>query len=331
MKDLTNNHGIGLAMAVWLAHDDYTNGAEEFPGKNVISATALLKSTRKIVLESRVPPGEGLPDVADLIPSRRGHAFHDSIEHAWKEGHVRAMQRLGYPQKVIDRVLINPDPDAVVDGDLPVYLEQRAYRMVKVDGHEIIVSGKFDQVIDGEINDTKSTSTFAWTKGSKDEDYVEQMSLYRWLNPKIVTSDMARINFIFTDWLRFKSKTDPNYPALPAMERVLELKSIQETENWVVARLRDIIRSQHLPEEQLPRCTDRDLWKSDPEFKYYTDPKKAAEGGRATKNFPNFPAAEAYRNQKGKGVVVTIPGKVKACSYCAGFDLCSQKDEYDHD
>jgi len=67
---------------------------------------------------------------------------------------------------------------------------------------------------------------------------------------------------------------------------------------------------------------------SEPLFKYYSDPAKAAEGGRSTKNFPNYMAAAAFRNKANKGVVVTVPGEAKACGYCAGAPLCTQRLKY---
>jgi hypothetical protein len=84
MNAYTNTADIGLAMAVWLAHDEYSSGANEHEGQNVISATGLLKPIRQLVLSNRVPPSDRQVDVSDFIASRLGHAIHDSIEHAWK-------------------------------------------------------------------------------------------------------------------------------------------------------------------------------------------------------------------------------------------------------
>lgn len=327
MQDLTNHSGFGLAVAVWLAHDEYSNGAEEFPGENVISVTALLKPTRQTILEHRRPPEERIGDVADLVAPTLGHAIHDSIEKAWLTGYKRALQRLGYPQKMIDKIKINPE--TVEDGDIPVYLEQRDYRRIQINNHSVIVSGKFDQIIDGEVNDTKSTSVYTYTSGSKEEDYRFQGSAYRWLNPKKVTKDVMNIQFVFTDWSRAMLKSNPKYPPSRLHEHKIELMPLEETERRIKAKIMEIIHYQHEPEEKLPRCTDKELWKSETEYKYYSDPAKAKAGGRATRNFKNdYHAALRHRDEKGKGVVVTIPGEVKACLYCGAYDLCSQRKEY---
>lgn len=329
MSILTNINNISLSMAVWLAFDEYTNGAEEHPGENVISATALLKPTRKMILEARADPSDAPLDVADLIPSRRGHAFHDSIEHAWKHGHASAMKRLGYPQKVIDRVRINPTPDELSPDIFPVYLEQRHFRPIMVDGHKIIISGKFDQIINGEINDTKSTSTFTAMHGNKEEDYRIQGSIYRWINPELVTSDLIRVQYIFTDWQRAQARINKEYPQQPLQEFTVDLMSLRETEAWIASKVREILSNQGKDEPDIIPCSDKDLWMSDPVFKYYSDPAKAAQGGRSTKNFPNYPAAAQHLSKmKGKGVIVEVRSEPKACGYCRGFTACTQKNQY---
>jgi hypothetical protein len=97
------------------------------------------------------------------------------------------------------------------------------------------------------------------------------------------------------------------------------------------SKIREILANQHLPEPEIVRCTDTDLWMSDPVWKYYTDPQKAQAGGRSTKNFPNYPAAAAHRNKVGKGVIVEVPSNPKACGYCAAFPICTQQTEYEHE
>lgn len=325
----SNTAGIGLALAVWLAHDEYSNGAAEHPGKNIISATGLIKPVRQLILGNRVPASDRQVDVSDLISSRLGHAIHDSVETAWKNGYRQALALIGYPKKMIDLIRINPADDELFDGCIPVYLEQRFFRSIIVDGNEIVISGKFDQIIAGEVNDTKTTSAYTWINDSKTVDYQIQGSIYRWINPEKVTSDVMRIQHVFTDWQRALSKSNPNYPKSRLVEAKVELMSLQETETWIRNRIREIVLNQDKDEPDIVRCSDKDLWMSEPQFKYYSDPATAAKGGRSTKNFPNYPAAATYCNKAGKGVVVTVPSEPKACGYCAGFDLCTQKDEYE--
>ena len=328
MKHITNFSGLGLSMAVWLAHDEYSNGQDQHPGRNVISATSLLKPVRQLVLQNRLSPTESVPDVTDMISSSLGNAVHDSVERAWKTGYRAAMERLGYPKKMIDKIRINPEDSDLGPGIIPVYLEQRFFREITVDGLKIIISGKFDQIMDGELNDTKSTSVYSYINRSKEEDYSIQGSIYRWINPKKVTSEVMRIQHVFTDWQRSQARISNTYPQNRVLEFTVQLMSLRETEAWIASKIREIISNQNLPEPEITQCSPKDLWMSDPVFKYYTDPAKASEGGRSSKNFPNYPAAAAHLSKVGKGVIVEVPSEPKACGYCAGFPLCTQKDLY---
>lgn len=320
---LTNNTGISLPLAIWLAADDY----DFAPGtQRAISATSLLKPVRQILLRERLTDEViETPDVADRIAARLGHAIHDSIEQAWVKDYRTSMRQLGYPADLIERVRVNPTKP-LEPGDIPIWTEQRGSREIM--GYKI--SGKFDLVMDGELNDTKTTSVYTWMLGSKDEDYKLQGSIYKWVHQDKITSDYIHINFVFTDWQRAMAKQNPNYPQQRLLTHRVALMSLAETEAWITNRLRELEAAADLPEHLVPRCSDKDLWRSAPVWKYYSDPNKT--DGRATKNNDSLAEARAYQVSKGgKGVIIEVPGKVKACSYCPAFPICSQKDEYEHD
>lgn len=316
---ITNTGGLSLAMAVWLATDPYTGTTDDAPEGETISVTTLMKPVRQFVLGLRVPPSEAQMDVLDLISARLGHAIHSSVEDAWLNHYETAMTKLGYPKKVIQAIRINPvtvEPDTI-----PVYLEQRYYR--KIDG--VIITGAFDQIIDGELNDTKSTSVWSYMGNRKDDDYIIQLSVYRWINPDKVTSDIGRIQHVFTDWQRSMSKQNPKYPAHRVIENSFNLLSIAETENWILSRLKEIRKNVNLDQNLMVRCTPDELWMADPQYKYYADPSKTS--GRSTKNFDNKGEALSHCATAGKGVVVTVPGEAKACGYCAASPICDQRKE----
>lgn len=316
----TNNHGIALPIAVWLAHDEYDYVNEE----NYISATRLMKPLRHIVLPPRMAPADREnPDISDRIATAFGHSLHDSIEKAWLKGYRENLTKLGYPEKIINLVRINPDPLTLRADDIPVYMEQRVIKSFM--GYRI--GGKYDLVAEGQVQDYKSTSAFVWVAGSRDDEHILQGSLYRWLNPDIITKDTMVINYIFTDWAKSKARQDPRYPQLRVMSKELKLLTIEETERWVKNKLLLIQKHWNTPEDQLPECTDEELWRSDPQFKYYLDPTKTA---RSTKNFENMADAKQFMNVEkgGKGIIKIIPGEVKRCDYCDSFNVCTQKDKY---
>lgn len=319
MTRLSNNSNIPLPLAVWLATDEY----DFVGGVNKISATSLLKPVRRHILTGRVPLVERENDVADFIASKMGTALHDSIEKSWKFNYQKALAALGYPQSTIDLVRIDPvEPE---EGTIPIYLEKRSEREV----NGFTISGKFDMVVEGELYDTKSTSVYSYIFGNKIDDWVWQGSFYKFLNPTIVTGDHIHIQNIFTDWSRSASKQQSNYPPSRLMNNSYELKSMEETEQFIIDKTNLIRKFKDAPDADIPFCTDEELWRSPPKYKYFSDPEKTS--GRSTKNFDNPGEAHAYRSEKGKGVVITELGKVKACSYCPAFKVCEQRKLYDHD
>lgn len=310
----TNNSGIPLSVAVFLAVDHY----DYKPG--TISATTLLRPVRQVVLSRRVAPELNVPDLEDLIASRMGTAVHDGVEKAWNNHYKQAMADLGYTPEIIERVKVNPDPTTLKKGDIPVYMEIRSYK--EIAGKR--VSGKFDFVGDGRLEDFKNTSVFTWINATKDEDYILQGSIYRWLNPDIVTKDTMAIQFFFTDWQRAMTYSNPKYPAKRTMSKQFPLMSMADTENYVVNRIAALDMYMDVPENQIPLCTDKELWRKEPSWKYYKNP---ANKTRSTKNFDNEPEAIARWQADGcVGEIVKVDGQVVACRYCPAFAACTQKD-----
>lgn len=316
----TNHSNIPLSVAVWLAHDTYDHNDDPY----TISATTLLKPLKQIVLAHRVQQAEAVQDIEGLISSRMGTAIHDSIERAWKEGAQEAMRKLGYPESVISRIVINPDPDNIPAGAVPVYMEQREERKIG----KWTVTGKFDFVADGVVEDFKSTGVYTVMAGNKTEDYKRQGSIYRWLNPKKIYQPYMNIQFLFTDWSKLRSITEKakGYPQSRHQEQRIPLLSLEATEIFIQSKLRLIEQLWNAPEEIIPDCTDEELWVDPPVYKYYKNPEKKA---RSTANFDTFQEANARLAQDGfVGEVVEIRGQVKACRWCPAFSVCKQKDRY---
>lgn len=326
----TNENKIGLSTAVFLAHDDY-----DYDGRpNAISATGLLKSVRQAVLSQRVESKIQSMDISQLMNSSLGTAVHDAVEKAWSDGNYKkAMRKLGYKQKTIDRIVVNHgyhkvdgkwvvDPNAkpMPDNAIPVYMEIRTEK--EVDG--IIITGKYDFIGDGELEDHKTTGVFTYIKKSNDEKYRLQGSIYRWLNEKIVTSDRMLINYTFTDWSRLNAMIDRSkgYPPFRMMSVPFTLMSLEETDTWIRNKIHALKSNINKDEADLPMCTAEELWQDATTYKYYKNP---ASKERSTKNFDNFAEAQQRLIKDGAtGVIDIVPGKAKACLYCAAAPGCSQ-------
>lgn len=327
----TNEQKIGLSTAVFLAHDTYDYDARV----NAISATGLLKSVRQAILSKRVEANALTMDISQLAASSFGTAVHDGVENAWSHGnYIPAMRKLGYPEKVIQRVVVNPgyikdvnnnlikDPHAkpLSPDAIPVYTEIRSER--ELDG--ILITGKFDFVGDGELEDHKTTGVFSYIKKTNDKKHRLQGSIYRWLNPDIITSDRMLINYTFTDWSKLRSMIEEKqgYPPFKMMSVPFTLIPIKDTEAWLRAKVKELKDNIKVKEASLPLCSREELWQDLTTYKYY---KSSASKVKSTKNFDNFAEAQQRLVKDGSvGVIDIVPGKAKACLYCNAAPICSQ-------
>lgn len=315
--NFTNNKKIGLSMAVFLSHDDY----DYDPRPNAISATTLQKSTRQIILAKRAVASEMSIDISSKVASSYGTAIHDAIEKAWLNGnHVKALQKLGYSKDTIERFKVNPAPEELAADTIPVYVEQRSERQL---GKWIIV-GKFDFVGDGVLEDHKTTGVYTYIKKTNNEKYKLQGSVYRWLNPEIITRDQMLVNFIFTDYSKLKAMTDKDkgYPAERVLGMPVSLISLSETQRFIENKLKDIEANFNMAEADLPLCNQEELWQDETVYAYYKNPDAT---GNSTKNFDNFSEAQMRLMKDGSvGIIKIRKGMVKYCAWCPAAAICSQ-------
>ncbi len=323
---LTNSKNIPLSLALWLGWDTYAHS----DNPHQISVTTLIKPLKQIIMGQRAGEGmsESTQDVSSMIASAMGTSLHNGIEAAWcSEQAPEILRSLGYPKRVVERMVINPEDGEDLTDKIPVYTERRTNKQVG----KWTISGEFDFCAEGTVRDFKSTGTYTYTHKTNDDKYALQGSMYRWLNPEIITSDRMYIDFIFTDWSALSARTQSGYPESRVMEYPLTLRSVEETDAYIKHKLSMLEELATAEEELIPSCTKEDLWASDPVYKYY-NAKAAVTMKRATKNYKTMHEAEAHRVRDGSmGVVIMQRPVVKACRYCPGLSVCKQGQGYLND
>lgn len=318
MLHYSNNSNLSLFAQVFLATDYYD---KEDAG---LSVTTLLKPIKQVIMAQRVAPGEKSPDVADRIPSAVGSAVHDGFERAWKSPKlVKVLMSLRIPEKVAHKVRVNPTPEEVAAGGIiPVFTEIRVKREV----NGVVISGQFDFIGDGTVEDLKNTSVYKFVTGDN-ESYVLQGSMYRWLNPEKVSKPFMNLTFNFTDWSRKDFNQNPEkYPPQRMMTVRYNLLSLEETEAYIINRVATLMRLKDAPEEDLPPCSDKELWRKPDQYRYFSKVENADKpGARSTKNFDNEQDAIIFMSEKGNaGAIRVKKGQVTACKFCEGFLACKQ-------
>lgn len=319
----TNRANVSLPMAIWLASDDYLYAETS----NEISTTLLMRSPRYIIATRRAMyPEEFKPsllvpdeiaavlnagDIQERIPSRMGTAIHSAVEAAVKTKFKSGLKLLGYPGSFSDKVLINPEPNELTEDSFPIYTEQRLYKEIDC----FVVSGQFDAVVNGELHDIKTTSTYAYTSGCNDRKYILQGSIYRWLNPELITGDDIIVDFLFTDWQKF-STSNPDYPPYKVMGKRFPLMSLEDTDGYIRNKIKQLKKYWEYPLHEIPCCSPDDLFTSPPVYKYYRNGYE--EGKRSTKNFSDMGSATYYKATHGnnQGTIMVDRGKPFYCPVC---------------
>lgn len=314
----TNKHNLHPILKTWLQSDEYSNGSDLFPDKKLMSTTSLIKPIKQQLLSKQVD--NLTKDISEFVASRRGTAIHDSIEKALRND--------------INN-LINPTEITFPETRNIVYLEKRYFREI----NNVVISGQVDQIFNGQLCDIKTTSTFTYTSQNKFEDYKLQGSIYRWLNPELITKSTMLIHYVFSDWkaslaekaeqqrLENKFSLDNKeqflYPEASIKTQEIELYSLEETEAYIVKRLNDLEYFESTNVQDMV-CTDKELWIPEPKYQYFTKKSNA----RASKNFDSLIEANAYLGSKGTGFIVEKKDKPKACHYCNAYSICKQRKEF---
>lgn len=309
----TNKDNVSLPLAVWLMHDDYDYDTRD----NVVSATALLKPIRALVLIDQHKGLDKTVDIMSLVSSRMGSAIHAIAEKAWtnRKNISKALEALQV-SNLDDKLVINPDK--VKEGEIPIYVEQRHEKEID----DYIISGKYDLIVDGTVSDYKSTSVWSYIFDSNALKYTQQASIYKWLAPDRITDNNVHIQYIFTDWSAAQAMRDSSYPQTRVLTKEYPIWSTEQTKFFISEKIKLLKQYKDSPQEDLPECNKEELWESETKYKYYKNPAKMA---RATKNFDTLNEANVrLASDGGVGTVVTVPGEVKACRYCEVSDVCKQ-------
>lgn len=305
----TNLHNLPLPIAIFLASNDY----DGFKEGKAISATGLLRSVRQTILSGR--SSARCIDVSSLIAARMGSAYHSAIEQSLLNPRLdEVLDSLGVKASLV----INPSGlEEIPRGAIPVHVETRTEK-------EFLgwtISGKFDLIFNGVVEDFKSTSVYTYLNQNNRDKYILQGSIYRWLNPQLVTKDYMRIHYLFTDWSVRHQKQIPHR----ILSQQFPLLSLAETEQYISRKLMDLDAWFSKPEEEIPFCSSEELWRRPSVWKYFS----SETSQRSSKNFEDSYSAQNYLSEKKyKGFIKEVPGEVIACRYCPAFALCSQKDLY---
>lgn len=239
---ITNRLGLPAAIVSAVVNDPYTKGDSD------ISVTQLIAPPYQRQL--RMSGVAATEDVLDRIWSLIGQVGHAIVERA-------------YPQAYTDEAKNLSAAEAYER--FGVVAEKRLY--MPMNGWT--VSGQFDVIENGCLQDYKFTSTWSVVGDIKPE-WIAQLNLLRLLSiHNGIKVDSLRIIAILRDWSKGKAKS-AGYPRHQVAVVEIPIWSIEQTEAYMLERVK--AHQSDAP----PPCSDDERWKRPDVFAVMKAGRKSA-------------------------------------------------------
>lgn len=288
------------------AFDAYSNRGGVYIKAGDYSVTDILNPPRIIHLRNRhkdeLPP----QSVEELLKAFQGNAWHSFLE--------RQLRAASNKEEWRNKFLI----------------ESKFWELV----NERKISGKLDcyYVPDKALYDFKVTSTYKAVFGDFD-DWETQLNCYAWFLGKCkFPVETIRIVCIHPDWKKFEMMRDHKYPREPIHEIQLKVWDKETQTRTVTERITSLKDSENLSDNDLPFCTDSDMWLKAPVYALWEPGKQRASRVLATQE--EMDKYIAHRAEKGKPVdpahwiQVRLGERTRCDGYCQVSTFCNQYAEY---
>ena len=352
MSQIELIEGQSLSVAVMLATDNYNYN----PNPKAISATTVMKPLRMLQLQQLKGNDKRVLNIQHLVASRTGSVVHTMLEESWlnEVNRALALAKLG---KGDLEIIVNPtktQQKAASQSTITVWVEQYAEKKLSLN----ILTGTFDFVANGLLEDLKNTNAFKVVKTMKEIpkfnnliealpeakltikeyynlleairktcptvfDYSIQGSLYKYLNPDKIKNDSMLIQFIIKDYAAKTAEKDLTYPQTNPYQQEIPLFNHEEVEGWLMYKL-SLLNTASM--ENLAVCDEAELWRDPTVWKVYASTKstRCMNGG----TFDSMTRAEMFKRGKKPGAVVKkIASYPKRCMYCGVRNSCTQADK----
>jgi hypothetical protein len=221
--------------------------------------------------------------------------------------------------------------------ELKIITEERN----EIEIENYIISGKFDILAKYRsdtytLMDIKTLSVWAMMidPAKKKEEFIKQLSIYKYLNQDKNISDRAEILLLFTDWSKVDSiaKKNQGYPQSRLASVDIQLWDSSKTHDYLVSKVKALVNGleRYMSSGDTGyKCSEEERWFRKGGFAFYG--KETAK--RATKVCETLEEAQALK-LKAKDVTAYIEprkGESVRCKYCSVTAFCEfyQKENED--
>jgi len=253
--------------------------------------------------------------VTDLIQSPR---ITQLMRRHWDEIEVDVSERIW--------ALLGSSIHVVLEkGELPNSLKEHPLK-AKVNGTDI--AGRPDLWYEGVLTDWKITSV--WNiifEPDGRKEYHAQLNIYKWLYEiNGLDCNSLEICAILRDWQQSKV-VDHDYPKIPVVVIPIPIWDKATAEKYIFERVKLHTEAKDLPDDELPPCSDEEMWAKPTKYALMHENKKSAV---ALFNTEDEAQDRLSRIIEGRGYYIQErPGKRARCEgYCDVNSFCSQFREY---
>ena len=151
---------------------------------------------------------------------------------------------------------------------------------IKIDINGWSTGGTPDIFTEEKISDIKTTSCWSIVFDSSKEEYIQQLNAYRYLLMRHGFDKINRIEniFILRDWHKSMVLKNPEMPkhAIEVVDQTNDMWPYDESENYLVSRVKLFQSYEHVPDDQLPMCTEKERWQSLDRYALMKEGRKSA-------------------------------------------------------
>lgn len=299
-----------------------------------ISVTMLPRSPRQRILFAR--HGDSITiDPEEKFWSLLGRVIHSILEQNHEPDEV-VEERLGFIYPLVLRPASKKGKLTIPAERVDIYLH----------GAADVYSRKEER-----LDDWKFTKAESMLYNKEDHEAQLNVLGYIWRkNGRPVTK--LRNIYLFRNWEARNVKEGTLYPKGRIHVKEVQLWPDERVEEYLANRVRPHFTVEHLPDDDLPFCTDAERWQSDSTFKVYKvdestgEPQKVAKYTAASKLEADDKTSELLDEEWAKAVeknnklakpkpeselkrssFVTVErkGKPLRCSYCEVRFTCNQR------
>lgn len=204
-------------------------------------------------------------------------------------------------------------------GEIPDSERERTV-VATIDGTKI--AGRIDLSHNVTTFDYKVTSAWSFVFEPQGRtDWHAQLNLYRWLRLQNgLPTDKLRICAILRDWQQSKAN-DPDYPPVPVVIINIPIWPDEKVEYYLKERIRMHLEAEKLPDNELPLCSDEDMWSKPTTYAIMKPNRKTAVK-------VCYSREEAAQKMLDGEYIMERPGKRSRCEgYCEVNRFCNQHKE----